>query len=32
MSFGGNRVLHNLSFDVSQGEAVVLLGPSGCGK
>ena len=32
MSFGGNRVLHNLSFEVSQGEAVVLLGPSGCGK
>jgi iron(III) transport system ATP-binding protein len=32
MSFGGTQVLHNLSFNVSDGEAVVLLGPSGCGK
>ncbi|MEQ8194491.1 MAG: ABC transporter ATP-binding protein [Rhodospirillales bacterium] len=31
-SFGDLTVLHNLSFDVEEGEAVVLLGPSGCGK
>jgi iron(III) transport system ATP-binding protein len=31
-SFGDLTVLHDLSFDVEEGEAVVLLGPSGCGK
>ena len=27
-----NKVLHNISFEVSQGEFVILCGPSGCGK
>lgn len=35
VSFGydpKNRVLHEVSFDVRQGETVAILGPSGCGK
>ena len=31
-SFGGKKVLDNISFYVRQGEFVTLLGPSGCGK
>lgn len=31
-SFGGLRVLDDVSFHVSGGEFVTLLGPSGCGK
>ncbi len=31
-SFGDNKVLDGLSFDVEEGEVVVLIGPSGCGK
>ncbi len=31
-SFGSNRVLKNISFNVKEGEVVVLLGPSGSGK
>jgi ABC-type sugar transport system ATPase subunit len=31
-SFGGSRVIDNVSFDVSDGEFCILLGPSGCGK
>ncbi len=27
-----NKVLRNISFDVSQGEFLILCGPSGCGK
>jgi iron(III) transport system ATP-binding protein len=27
-----NRVLHDVSLDVAEGELLVLLGPSGCGK
>ena len=31
-SFGGNTVLHNISFEIQSGESVALVGPSGCGK
>jgi iron(III) transport system ATP-binding protein len=31
-SYGGNRVLHDVSFEIADGELFTLLGPSGCGK
>jgi multiple sugar transport system ATP-binding protein len=31
-NFGATPVLHNISFEVNDGEFVVLVGPSGCGK
>ena len=31
-SFGTTKVLHGMSFDIKDGEFVVLVGPSGCGK
>jgi multiple sugar transport system ATP-binding protein len=31
-SYGTNRVMHGISFDVADGEFVALVGPSGCGK
>ncbi|MYC27219.1 MAG: sn-glycerol-3-phosphate ABC transporter ATP-binding protein UgpC [Nitrospira sp. SB0662_bin_26] len=31
-TFGRSRVLHDVSFEVGDGEFIVLLGPSGCGK
>lgn len=30
--YGQLEVIHNLSFDIADGEFVVLVGPSGCGK
>lgn len=30
--YGDAPVLHGLSFDIADGEFVVLVGPSGCGK
>ncbi len=30
--FDGRQILHNLSFDVMEGEFLSILGPSGCGK
>jgi len=32
VAFGGLRVLHGVDFDVARGEAVGLVGESGCGK
>src|SRR2546423_13653893 len=31
-SFGTTKVIHNLRFDIQDGEFMVLVGPSGCGK
>ena len=31
-SFGSTTVLHGVTFDIEDGEFVVLVGPSGCGK
>ena len=31
-SFGSTKVLHGITFDIRDGEFVVLVGPSGCGK
>ncbi|MCF7797227.1 MAG: sn-glycerol-3-phosphate ABC transporter ATP-binding protein UgpC [Lentisphaeria bacterium] len=32
MKFGETHVLHKMSFEIKDGEFVVLVGPSGCGK
>jgi multiple sugar transport system ATP-binding protein len=31
-SFGATKVIHGISFDIADGEFMVLVGPSGCGK
>ena len=31
-SFGANKVLHDISFQVKEGEVVAIIGPSGSGK
>jgi multiple sugar transport system ATP-binding protein len=31
-SFGAAKVIHGISFDIADGEFMVLVGPSGCGK
>src|ERR1044071_1524868 len=31
-AFGTTKVIHGLSFDIADGEFMVLVGPSGCGK
>src|SRR4051794_34923884 len=31
-SYGTTKVIHGVSFDIKDGEFVVLVGPSGCGK
>jgi multiple sugar transport system ATP-binding protein len=31
-SFGRFKIIHGISFDIEDGEFVVLVGPSGCGK
>src|SRR5205085_7807101 len=31
-SFGTTKVIHGVSFDIKDGEFMVLVGPSGCGK
>ena len=30
--YGDNVILHDLSFEIEDGQFVVLIGPSGCGK
>ena len=31
-SYGATKVIHGISFDIADGEFMVLVGPSGCGK
>src|SRR5215207_4696529 len=31
-NFGRFKIIHGISFDIADGEFVVLVGPSGCGK
>src|ERR1700752_2282111 len=31
-SFGTTKVIHGITFDIADGEFMVLVGPSGCGK
>jgi multiple sugar transport system ATP-binding protein len=31
-SFGGTKVIHGITFEIQNGEFMVLVGPSGCGK
>ncbi|MEO8248443.1 MAG: sn-glycerol-3-phosphate ABC transporter ATP-binding protein UgpC [Burkholderiales bacterium] len=31
-AFGKTKIIHGISFDIADGEFVVLVGPSGCGK
>jgi multiple sugar transport system ATP-binding protein len=31
-SFGSTKVIHGISFEIADGEFMVLVGPSGCGK
>src|SRR5256714_80031 len=31
-NFGATKVIHGISFDIKDGEFMVLVGPSGCGK
>src|SRR5713101_1608695 len=31
-SFGTTKVIHGISFEIQDGEFMVLVGPSGCGK
>src|SRR5689334_4152656 len=31
-AFGSTKVIHGISFDIADGEFMVLVGPSGCGK
>ena len=31
-NFGKFKIIHGISFDIADGEFVVLVGPSGCGK
>src|SRR6202795_4829318 len=31
-SFGSTKVIHGISFEIEDGEFMVLVGPSGCGK
>ena len=32
MAYGGVQVLHGVNLDVADGEFLVLVGPSGCGR
>src|SRR6187402_2392868 len=31
-AFGSTKVIHGITFDIADGEFMVLVGPSGCGK
>ena len=31
-AFGNTKVIHGITFDIKDGEFMVLVGPSGCGK
>ena len=32
LSYGSQKILDDLSFEIQEGQMAVLIGPSGCGK
>ena len=32
LSYGSQKILNDLSFEIQEGQMAVLIGPSGCGK
>ena len=32
LSYGGQKIIHDISFEIQDGQFAVFIGPSGCGK